>query len=333
MLPARRPFQTLLVRVFWSLLLVLVAWLLLWLLREGLRDANGKPVGPLDVLYFTVVTVTTLGYGDIVPATPEARAMVTFGITPLRIGIWLILLSTAYELVLKRSIELIELRRLHRVLKNHFVICGFGVKGRSAAAELTERGVDPKRILAIDRDPQALEAASALGIAAIRGDSTREQTLLDANIREASQAIVVPDRDEACVLICLTIQDLAPDVEIIASAREEENVRLIKNSGAKVVVAPSVSGGRLLAVAATAPRAAMLVEELYAQGHGADIDDFTVTVEEEGKLASQIERFEGHVVLAIQSGDRTIRHPAVRGHKLKEGDVVTVFSPVSMREE
>lgn len=320
-------------RVLWSVLLVLLAWLLLWLLRDGLRDADGSSVGALDVLYFTIVTVTTLGYGDIVPATPEARAMVAFGITPLRIGIWLILLSTAYELVLKRSIEIFELRRLHRTLKDHFLICGFGVKGRSAAAELLERGVSPDKILAIDRDPAALESASAMGLSAIRGNAASEQTLIDANITDAAQAIVVPDRDEACVLICLTIQDLAPKVEIIAAAREEENIRLIRNSGAKLVIAPAVSGGRLLAVAATAPRSAMLVEELYAQGHGADIDDFTVSVEEEGKLTSQLERFDGQLILAIQSGDKTVRHPMVRGYKLKEGDVVTAFAPAARRTE
>ncbi len=65
-------------------LLLGVAWLMLWLARDGLKDNSGQPLGALDVLYFAVVTVTTLGYGDIVPVTPSARAIVTFGITLTR---------------------------------------------------------------------------------------------------------------------------------------------------------------------------------------------------------------------------------------------------------
>lgn len=325
--------QTLLVRLFWSMALVGLAWVMLWFERDGLRDSGGGTVGGLDVLYFTVVTVTTLGYGDIVPATPEARAMVTFGITPLRICIWLILLSTAYELVLRRSIEYIEMKKLHRSLQDHFVICGFGVKGRSAAAELLERGVDPARVIVIDKDPASLEHASEMGLTSIRGDAASEATLRDAAIEKAAQAIVVPDRDEACVLICLTIQDIAPRVHVIASAREDENVRLIRGSGAKVVIAPSASGGRLLAAASTSPFAAEMVEELYEHGRGADIYDFTVSAEDAGKTAQEVPGLQGRLVLAVQSDGVRIRHPEAHTRPLKAGDVVIVFAPAYLRTQ
>lgn len=325
--------QTLLARMFWAMGLVVLAWVLLWFQRDGLRDSAGGEVGGLDVLYFTVVTVTTLGYGDIVPATPEARAMVTFGITPLRIAIWLILLSTAYELVLRRSIEYIQMNQLHRSLKDHFVICGFGVKGRAAAEELLERGIEPSSIVVIDKNPTALENVAALGLTGIRGDAATEQALHDAVIEKAAQAIVVPDRDEACVLICLTIHDIAPSVNIIAAAREDENVRLIRGSGAQVVIAPAASGGRLLAAASTSPYTASMVEELYEHGRGANIDDYTATLEDVGKTASEVEGLRGRLVLAVQSGDKSIRQPEAQSFKLKEGDVVIVFSPAYLRSE
>jgi len=325
--------QTLLVRMTWAVAIVLVAWGMLWLQRDGLRDTGGGEISGLDVLYFTIVTVTTLGYGDIVPATAEARAMVAFGITPLRILILLILLSTAYELVLRRSIEYIEMKNLHRSLKGHFVICGFGVKGRSAAIELLERGVAKSDIIVIDKDPAALESVARVGLTGIRGDATSERSLRDAAIETAAQAIVVPNRDEACVLICLTIHDIAPKVNIIAAAREDENVRLIRNSGAQVVISPAAGGGRLLAAASTSPYAASMMEELYEHGRGADIYDYPVKAEDVGKTAPELESLQGLLVLAVQSGDRSIRHRDVVSHKLKTGDIVIVFSPAYLRTE
>jgi voltage-gated potassium channel len=323
----KRPLQTLVVRIGWSLGFVLLAWALLWMARHGLKDATGGTPNALDVLYFTVVTVTTLGYGDIVPTTAEARAIVTFGITPVRIAIWLILLSTAYELLLRRSIEQWEMKRLERSLKNHFVICGFGVKGQAAAQELLERGVKSGSIVVIDRETEALADASELGLSGIRGDAAHQRTLREAAIEKASHAIVVPDKDEACVLICLTIKDMAPEVEIIAAAREDENVRLIRNSGAKVVIAPSASGGRLLAGAAVSPQSARMLEELYEHGKGADIYDYVVQPEDVGKTAFELETMRGKLPLAVQSGGRTLRHQQARTYVLRAGDVVIVFDP------
>lgn len=325
--------HTLLVRMLWASALVLLAWALLWMQRDGLRDTGGGKVGGMDVLYFTVVTVTTLGYGDIVPATAEARAMVTFGITPLRIAIWLILLSTAYELVLRRSIESIQMNQLQRSLKDHFVICGFGVKGRSAAAELLQRGIAASAIVVIDKSLVALESVSAMGLTGVLGDAATEQSLRDVVIEKAKQAIVVPNSDESCVLICLTIHDIAPSVNIIAAAREDENVRLIRNSGAQVVIAPAASGGRLLAAASTSPYAASMMEELYEHGRGADLDDYAVVMDDIGKTCSDVERLQGRLVLAVQSGDRNIRHKEAQTHVLKQGDVVIVFSPAYLRSQ
>lgn len=329
--PARRPIQTLVVRLGWATLIVLVAWGLLYFQRDGLLDNIDGVVNGLDVLYFTVVTVTTLGYGDIVPVTPEARALVAFGITPLRIIIWVLLLTTAYELVLRRSIEYIEMKRLHKYLNGHFVICGYGVKGHAAAVELIERGVKPEQILVIDQNESALEDASRLGLTGIRGDASSQRTLKDASIHTASQAIIVPHRDETCVLICLTIKDMAPDVNIIAAAREDENAKLIRSSGASVVITPAAGGGRLLAAASTSPFAASMMEEMYEHGRGADIFDYEVKEEDLGLFPSDVDSLQGQLVLAVQSGGRSIRHKEAAKHVLLRGDVIIVFSPAYLR--
>ncbi len=327
-LAAQGPFRSLIVRGALILGLMALAWLMLWLARDGLKDTRGTLLGSLDVLYFSVVTVTTLGYGDIVPVSPEARAIITFGITPLRILVWALLVTTAYELVLRRSIEKIEMERLKKTLNGHAVICGFGVKGRSAVSELVDRGTPIEKIIVIDQSQTGLEAANRLGVNFLLGNASSEQLLSDASIQTAAEVIVVPNNDEACVLICLTIRELAPKVKIRAAAREDENIKLIKRSGADTVIAPSVSGGRLLASAATSPVSTDLIEELFEHGRGVEIFDKPVSFDQVGLKLKDILGSAEAIVLAVRTeAGEMIYLGQARERLLKKGDVLIIFTP------
>lgn len=322
------PVRALVWRTVLVTLILGVAWLMLWVAREGLRDNGGHPLGPLDVLYFAVVTVTTLGYGDIVPVSPTARAIITFGITPLRILVWMLLLTTAYEFVLKRSIERFEMNNLKRSLNGHVVICGLGVKGRSAVKELIERGTPAGQIIVIDQSPSALEEASRLGVNFLLGNAASEQVLQDAAIEKARHAIVVPNNDEACVLICLTIRELAPQVKIRAAAREDENVKLIRRSGADTVIAPSVTGGRLLASATSSPGAMDVMEELFEHGRGVDIFDVPCKPTQVGRRPRDLKNLEGDLVLAVRTKEgELINFREAFDRPLEAGDTIIVLEP------
>ncbi len=331
-LAAEKPLKSLVSRGIILLALLAVAWLMLWFARDGILDNNGGKLDALDTLYFAVVTVTTLGYGDIVPVSPAARAIVTFGITPLRFMVWVVLLTTAYEFVLRRSIERFEMETLKKSLKGHVVICGFGVKGRSAVAELAERGTPLDQVMVIDPDPSVIDEAHRLGVNFLLGNATSEQMLRDAAIEKAEHAIVVPNNDEACVLICLTIRELAPNVKIRAAAREDENVKLIRRSGADTVIAPSVSAGRLLASATSSPWATDVMEELFEHGRGADIYDEAVSERHLGKRPSDLNAEEGIFVLAVHTrAGMTIDFREAQNRPLESGDVLVVYAPPQTR--
>lgn len=326
-LASQSPGRALLVRGGLIVVLMGLAWLMLWLARSGIHDNSGGTPGALDILYFAVVTVTTLGYGDIVPVSPEARAIITFGITPLRVMVWLVLLTTAYELVLRRSIEKFEMETLKKSLKDHVVICGFGVKGQSAVKELVERGSKLDQMIVIDPTPGAIEEASRIGVNFLLGNAASEQTLRDAAIDKAAHAIVVPNNDEACVLICLTIREIAPKVKIRAAAREDENVKLIRRSGADTVIAPSVSAGRLLASATSSPWATDVMEELFEHGRGADIYDVVVDESRAGRKPGELASLDGMLVLAVHThrGEMLDFRQALE-HKLEQGDTLIVYA-------
>ena len=122
-LPESSPLSALLRRLGLAVALILVAVLLLWVTRDGIRDHahGGRPLGFVDTLYFAVVSLTTLGYGDISPVTTEARLINTFLLTPIRIFLWVLFLGTAYELTILRLQlrENREMRELHDRLDRH----------------------------------------------------------------------------------------------------------------------------------------------------------------------------------------------------------------------
>jgi len=212
-------------------------------------------------------------------------------------------------------------------MKGHTIVCGFGVKGRSAAEELLSRGVPASHILVVERDPDALEAAANMGLTALRGDATRERHLLDAGIRGAAHVIVAPNSDSDCVLMCLTARDLNPSVTIVAAAREDENVRLVERSGANVVIAPSVAGGRLLAASTDSPVSASFLGELLDHGRGAEIEDYRVRGEDVGRSAREVADGQGAVALSLRRGADRFAFLRAQTMALQAGDVLILLRP------
>src|SRR5690349_3815081 len=122
----RSPWRTLGLRAALALALLMTAFCVLWLDRGGLKDNIDGRLSFIDVLYFTMITVTTVGYGDIVPVTERARLLDAFLLTPIRLFIWLIFLGTAVDLIFKQSWERWRMRQIQQELCDHIVIAGFG---------------------------------------------------------------------------------------------------------------------------------------------------------------------------------------------------------------
>lgn len=329
-LPDQSPVAALLRRLALAIALILCAIIVMWLTREGIRDHahDGRPLGFIDVVYFSVVSLTTLGYGDIAPVTPEARLINAFLLTPIRIFLWVLFLGTAYELTVLRLKfrQERQMSDLHDRLDDHVIICGYGVKGRAALHELLAHGYDREQIVVIDPSENAMREASEDGLAAFRGDASSEALLRDAAIDKASYVLALPDRDDACVLICLTVRSMAPDVQIIAAAREEENIKLIYGAGASLVIAPSVSGGRLIASAVRQHAVPRFLEDLLEFGEGLTVAEHVVRSEEEGLFARELPELRNDVVLGMMRGMHRYPFHQLGEECLQRGDVVVYLS-------
>ena len=187
----------------------------------------------LDAFYYSTVTITTTGYGDVRPVTDEARLVTTILVTPARIIFLIILVGTTLEILAERSRYVYRVARWRRHLRDHTIICGYGTKGQAAVRTLVGRGTKPSAIVVIDEHAGARARATADGLGAIGGSAAAQDVLEEAGIREARTVIVAVDRDDSAVLATLTARELNAEATIVASVREEENVHLLHQSGAE----------------------------------------------------------------------------------------------------
>ena len=296
--------------------------------RGGFIDSQGQSIGLLESFYYSTVSVTTTGYGDIVPATDRARLITTLLVTPARILFLIVLVGTTVELLVSRQREELRISRWRRKLEGHTLICGFGVKGRAAAETLLGQGVDRSAIVAIDTSTEALEAAQNQEIAAVQGNASRTETLNRAGAERAETIIVAPNRDDAAVLITLTARQLNPKATVVASVREQENAGLLRQSGADSVIISSGAAGRLLGMAAVHPASVDVLEDLLSVGTGIDLVERQVTADDIGPLA---DLDESRPVLAVVRDGRLIAFDDPRSRELEAGDHLVLVASVENR--
>ena len=289
--PARSPWETLLRRLALAVALIAVVTLVNWLTRDGLRD-NSFPDQRLNlgaVFYFTIVSMTTLGYGDVVPVSDGARLLNAVLLTPARIFILLLFVGTAYELTQLRTRyrEGYRMQQLRDRLRGHTIICGFGVKGRAIASELLAHGGRCAEIVVIDPTEEASAEAAAQGFISLRGDAASEAILHAAVVEHAAYVLAAPNRDDACALICLTVRSLAPGARRCASA-------------------PSP----------------LFLEDLLSFGRGVDAAEHAVTAAEIGQPARALPALAGTLILGVQRGDRRFTFNEIGDLALEQGDLV-----------
>jgi voltage-gated potassium channel len=270
------PFLAIAQRLLLATVLVLIVTGITYADRYSYSDSQGDvPLTLIDSLYYATVSITTTGYGDIVPATQEARLITTLVVTPLRVIFLILLVGTTLQVLADKSRFNIRRHNWQKGLVGHTVICGFGIKGRSALKYLANHDPDSQTV-AIDDSEEALEAANEAGAGGVMGSSMDPDTLRAAGVESAARVIVALNSDDDSVVTVLRVKELNPDVKVVASCREQKNEALLTASGADEVIVSSSSAGRILGMASEAPEAARVVNDLLTFGDGLDINERTV---------------------------------------------------------
>jgi voltage-gated potassium channel len=284
----------------------------------------------LDAVYYATVTLTTTGYGDIVPAGDGARLLSVLLITPLRLLFLIILVGTILELLAGRTREQWRLNRWRSTVRDHTVVVGFGTKGRSAVRTLRATGLPKERIVVVDPSDKVVEAATSDGFVAVAGDGTHSDVLLRAEAQRARQIIIATQRDDTAVLVTLTARRLNRGAKIVAAVREEENAPLLRQSGADAVITSASAAGRLLGLSMLSPSAATVMEELIQQGSGLDLVERPVVKAEAGRSVRDTE----DLVVSVLRGHRLIGYDDPAASPLQLTDrLITIVRARPQAEE
>ena len=296
----------------------------LWFDREGLRDTLDDHISFGDIIYFAMITVTTVGYGDIVPVDGNTRIVDALFITPIRIFIWFMFLGTAYQLVIPKVLEGFRMSRLKGRLQGHVVVCGFGETGQVAAREMVSKGSTPEDIVVIDISDDCVSQAANAGYIGLRGDPTHERILVDAGVQNAQAVIVSLGRDDSSVLAVLTARNLSPKARIVSVVWEDENAKLLRQAGANSVVRPSQAGGYLLADSVSSNYVTDYVFDLLTSDGRVELVERAPTASEIGKRMKEIDR--GIAVRLYRKGQPVGFWE--NNSEIQSGDLMLVIEPI-----
>jgi voltage-gated potassium channel len=327
-LPARirSPWWELSRRLLIAIGLLVFTVALVWFDRDGYRDVSdptGRGVSLIDAIYYTTVTLSTTGYGDITPVADHSRLINAFLVTPLRIAFLVVLIGTTLEVLASQGREIFRVARWRRSMDNHVVVIGYGTKGRSAVETLVNNGIDRESVVVVDPSNVALGEAHTDGLAVVTGDATRRDVLRRAGLERAQQVIITAARDDTTVLATLTARQLNPRAYIVAAVREADNVPLVRQSGADSVVTSSDAVGRLLGLSSISPTLGAVLEDLLSYGQGLEVAERELLVSELGKAPQSLP----DQVIAVVRDEKVYRYYEPTVTQLARGDRLIVVRP------
>ncbi|MBV7292498.1 potassium channel family protein [Corynebacterium sp. CCM 8835] len=314
-IPGQRYFSpwTLIARrvVYALILLALVA-----LMVYADKDGYSEDLTFIDAVYYSAVSLSTTGYGDITPVTQNARLINIIIITPIRIAFLILLVGTTLSVLTEETRRALQIQRWRKRMRNHTVVVGYGTKGRSAVAALMADGTPPSQIVVVDTDRHSLDMASSQGLVTVHGSATKADVLKLAGVTRARAVVVAPNMDDTAVLVTLSVREIAPAATIVASVRESENLHLLKQSGADSVVISSETAGRMLGLATVTPSVVEMMEDLLSPDEGFSIAERLVGEDEVGANPRHL----ADIVLGVVRSGELYRIDSPEAETVEPGD-------------
>jgi len=207
----------------------------------------------LDALYMTIMTITTVGYGEVHPLSRGGEVFSIFLMVG-GVGGGLYALSLLVEYMVAGQLGITMGRRRMKTemakLKDHFILCGYGRVGREIARTFNEEGVP---FVVVDNAENALTQAGADGFLYIKGDATSDDTLKEARVEKARGLVAAVGSDVDNTYITLSARELRPDLFITARATSPDCEIKLKRAGADRVVLPESIGARRMAMLSLRP--------------------------------------------------------------------------------
>ncbi|CAI8249315.1 MAG: Voltage-gated potassium channel Kch [Polaribacter sp. SA4-10] len=264
----------------------------------------------VDALYMTVITITTVGFGEVQPFTPEEKIFTVFLILT-SITVFGYAVSTFSEyLVSGKLFEQFKHRKVEKKiksLKGHTIVCGFGRNGKQAILKLKNYN---QKFVVVEKDKEITAELDANSILNIQGDATLDETLLRAGIENAATLITALPSDADNLFVVLTANQLNSTCKIISRASNQSSYSKLKIAGASNVIMPDKLGGDHMASLVVTPDVIEFVDRLTIEGETTAnleeiaVDDLPKKYINKTILDLDLRRETGCTVIGIRTPDR-----------------------------
>ena len=270
-------------------------------------------------LYWTFVTIGTVGYGDYSPKTPIGMYF-TISLLVLGIGTFAVAIESIVEVITsKQQMKIMGLINVKR--SRHVVICGWTESTAECIREINKEN----EVFILDENEGVRKKALKNGVNFVHGDPTRIKDLNKANVRGAKAVIVDMESDSHTIHCILGIRKIDNNVRIIAEAQRYENIEQIKLAGASQVISPFVISGRLMYKSIDGGYEAMFVQDVLAEHKDREMREVKIGANscfaDKTILDADIHEKTGVVLVGVgKQGNLTIDPP--RSFIIKEGDII-----------
>ena len=227
-----------------------------------------------DALYMTIITMATVGYGEVHQISDTGRAFTMFLIV-MGVGYFMYVVGLIVQFLVEDRLRVILGRRKLEIqiakLKNHYIICGYGRIGRVLSRYLTERYLD---VVIIEKNTDRQERMDEDGVLYLIGEATDENLLIKAGIKRAKGLVTAVATDSENVFLTLIAKQLNPDLFVVARAIQNTAKRTLQAAGAGKVISPYDLGARRMAHAILRPTVIKFLELAFTD------DNTDIQVEE-----------------------------------------------------
>ncbi len=217
----------------------------------GFYVIGGDQWSWIDSLYMTIITLSTVGYGEVHTLTGAGKIwsilIIIFGVS----GIGALIRTLNEEFIQLELFRKNTMMKTISKLKNHYVICGYGRMGAVIAKELQEKNLE---FVIIENNEQKVEIIRSKGLFCVNGDATSEETLQDARVDKAVGVAVVLDTDQDNLFVTMSMKTTNPDLFILSRCAKEDNQSKLIRAGANKVVNPYTAGGHRMAEILSKPQ-------------------------------------------------------------------------------
>ena len=283
----------------------------------GYKILGGPEATWLDALYMTTVTLTTVGYTEVIEVGHSPGAQIfTIALLLLGVGSFLYFFSNLTAFAVEGTLDrLFWRRRMRRITSNisdHFLVCGGGKTGNYVLQELLQTN---RPFVLIERDEERVEyLLERLGndIPVVIGDATDDDTLLEAGLERARGLVSCISSDKDNLVVAFSARNLRPELRIVSRCSEQRDVAKLKKAGVDAIVTPDQIGGLRLVSELVRPTAVTFLDSMLREGGQLRIEE--VTIAPGAALADQTlacirnEESLDLMVIAVRAADGTWRY-------------------------